>query len=146
MKKIILLVIAYILFVPFMANAEEKYTITYDANDGTGRTKVVEVDNINKVKMPGVSIFKNLNDDPEDPLDDKIIYSWNMNAGEDISTHSKTRFHLDYTYDLNNYFNDSIKQNKKYNKSQKYQSRNKETLNYNNLNDSVKQSQVIKES
>ena len=44
--------------------------------------------------------------------------------------------------DLNDYFNDSIKQNKKYNESQKYQSRNIETLNYNNLNDSVKQSKA----
>ena len=107
MKKIILLVIAYILFVPFMANAEEKYTITYDANDGTGRTKVVEVDNINKVKMPGVSIFKNLDDDPEDPLDDKIINSWNINVGENIYSYSKTRFLFNYTYDLEKYYKDS---------------------------------------
>ena len=107
MKKLLLSIILLIMFIPFVVNADDKLTITYDANDGSGRTKVIEVDNIKEVKMPGVSIFKNLNDDPEDPLDDKIIYSWNMNAGEDISTHSKTRFHLDYTYDLNNYFNDS---------------------------------------
>ena len=107
MKKIVLSFLLFIMFIPFVVNADDKLTITFDANDGSGRTKIVEVENISKVKMPGSFYFENLNDDPEDPLDDKIIYSWNMNVGEDISTYSKTRFHLDSTYDLNNYFKDS---------------------------------------
>ena len=102
-----LFLLLLIMLVPFMAKAEENYTITFDANDGSGRTKVVEVDNIKKVKMPGVSIFKNLDDDPEDPLDDKIINSWNINVGENIYSYSKTRFLFNYTYDLEKYYKDS---------------------------------------
>ncbi|MBR2711541.1 MAG: MucBP domain-containing protein [Bacilli bacterium] len=107
MKKNMLFLLLLIMLVPFMAKAEENYTITFDANDGSGRTKVVEVDNINKVEMPGVDIFKNLNDNPEDPLDDKIIYGWNMKTGQDIYNYSKTRFHFNHIYDLEKYYEDS---------------------------------------
>lgn len=106
MKKFILLVIAYILFVPFMANAEEKYTITYDANDGTGRTQVVELTN-DKIIMPDITFFEVEDLGDTDYLDKPVINSWNLNNNAKLSDYSDTRFYSNYTYTIDDLFDNS---------------------------------------
>ena len=39
-----LLILVVWMIIPFVVNAEDKLTITYDANDGSGRTKTIEVE------------------------------------------------------------------------------------------------------
>ncbi len=79
MKRYVLIIIIFIMFVPFMVNAEETLTITYDANDGSGRTKVVELEKGDTYTLLGTDTFKKFNDDKDDPMDDEVISRWTIN-------------------------------------------------------------------
>lgn len=76
-KKILFLLSFIFLFEIKNVNAET-FTITYDANDGSGRTKVVECEKDSGCKALGADTFKNLDDDPNDPMDDKVISGWSI--------------------------------------------------------------------
>ena len=73
--KLFLIIFLFIMCMPFVVNAET-LTITFDANDGSGRTKVVEYEKGPSYKMLGADSFNYLNDDPDDPMDDKVIKGW----------------------------------------------------------------------
>lgn len=73
MKKTFLILL---LFFPICVYASGPITITYDANDGSGRTKVVTYEDSSNVKMLGNDVFNQLDDDPDTYEDDKIIDRW----------------------------------------------------------------------
>ena len=75
MKKLLLLLSIMLLFEIQNVNAET-LTITFDANDGSGRTKVVQYEKGPSYKMLGADSFKYLDDDLDDPMDDKVIKGW----------------------------------------------------------------------
>ena len=76
MKKYLLLII---LLLPISVLAEI-YTITYDANDGSGRTKVVEYSDVQNIVLEGTHAFEKLDDNANDPMDDSSIDRWNLNT------------------------------------------------------------------
>jgi len=78
MKKILILLSAILLFGIKNVYAET-LTITYDANDGSGRNKVVEYEKSPSYKMIGADAFNYLDDDPDDPMDDRVISGWSTN-------------------------------------------------------------------
>ena len=76
MKKLVFLLIL-IMGIPLTINAKDTLTITYDANDGSGRTKTVDLPRGDSYTMLGNDVFSSLNDDAKNPHDDKVIKSWN---------------------------------------------------------------------
>ena len=106
MKKIKILIILFLMIIPTMTFAEEEYTITYDANDGTDRKEVVTTNDITNVEMPGVQYFDGMGDE-FDPLDDKIISSWNTQPNQSLNSGSATRMKPFKTFDLSSYVDDS---------------------------------------
>ena len=106
MKKIKILIILFLMIIPTMTFAEEEYTITYDANDGTDRKEVVTANDITNVEMPGVLYFDGMGDE-FDPLDDKIISSWNTQPNQSLNSASATRMKPFKTFDLSSYVDDS---------------------------------------
>lgn len=78
MKKLLLLFCIIFLFGIKNVNAET-LTITFDANDGSGRTKVVEYEKGPSYKMLGADSFKYLDDNLDNPMDDKVISGWSKN-------------------------------------------------------------------
>ena len=77
MKKIVLSFILFFSSILFVS--ADTLTITYDANDGSGRTKVVEVEKGDSYVLAGNDIFDHFNDDKDDPMDDEVITRWTMN-------------------------------------------------------------------
>ncbi len=79
MKRYVLIIILFMMFIPFTVNAEETLTITYDANDGSGRTKVVELEKGDVYTILGTDVFEKINDDKDNPMDDEIVSRWTVN-------------------------------------------------------------------
>ena len=88
MKKIVLLISFIFLFQSINVYGAEKITIIYDANDGSGRTKVVELDKGDEYRLLGSDAFDNLNDDSNDPMDDKVILGWMKNPDDSRYTYA----------------------------------------------------------
>ena len=76
MKKYLIIIILLLSSISVKA---EKLTIIYDSNDGSGRTKTVELEKGNLYKMLGDDVFKQLNDNKDNPMDDKVINRWTRN-------------------------------------------------------------------
>ena len=75
------LVFAFLLIIlPVKVLATDTLTITYDANDGSGRTKTVVMDKGPEYTLLGSDIFEYLDDDPDDPQDDRLISRWTVNS------------------------------------------------------------------
>ena len=79
MKRYVLIIILFMMFIPFTVNAKETLTITYDANDGSGRTKVVELEKGDVYTVLGTDVFEKINDDKDNPMDDEIVTRWTLN-------------------------------------------------------------------
>ena len=77
MKKILAFLLC--LFGGVVVVNADTLTITYDANDGSGRTKVVELEKGDSYEIAGNDIFEQINNDPDDPMDDRVIDRWRTN-------------------------------------------------------------------
>ncbi len=77
MKKLILTLVLFFSF--SIVALADTLTITYDANDGTGRTKVVVLEKGDSYTMADSYFFKHPDDTPDDPMDDRVISTWTMN-------------------------------------------------------------------
>ncbi len=77
MKKLLLSLIIFFSFC--IVVSADTLTITYDANDGSGRTKVVEFEKGDSYEIAGNDIFEQINNNPDDPMDDRIISRWTLN-------------------------------------------------------------------
>ncbi len=75
-KVLLLIFLLALFFVPFSVQAAEYLTITYDANDGTGRTKIIKyLKNSNSYSMAGNDTFKSTNID-NNHMNDEQISGW----------------------------------------------------------------------
>ncbi len=75
MRKHLFLILLFIMFMPFVVKAQERLTITYDANDGTGRTRVITYSKGNSYTIAGNDIFNSFNPN-NDPMNDNKIFAW----------------------------------------------------------------------
>ena len=80
MKKFILPILLFLMFVPVSVIAKEKVTIIYDSNDNTGRVKEVEYDRGEYYTLENASIFNPIGLDSNDPMDDRLISGWCLNS------------------------------------------------------------------
>ena len=74
-KKIYFLFLLFLIF-PVIVFAEDYVTVIYNANDGSGRTKTVQLPKGDSYILEGNSIFDQIDDDPNDSMDDKLISNW----------------------------------------------------------------------
>ncbi|MBR4693669.1 MAG: MucBP domain-containing protein [Bacilli bacterium] len=82
-----------LLVFPIMVFAEEYITITYDANDGSGRTKTFQIQKGDSYTIEPCSIFEYIDPNPNDFMDDMVITEWNTKADN-----SGTHLRVGYTY------------------------------------------------
>ncbi len=78
MKKLLFAFIFFFSFTFFVS--ADALTITYDSNDGTGRTKVVEYEEGDSYTMADSFFFKHPDDTLDDPMDDRVISRWSYNS------------------------------------------------------------------
>ncbi len=74
-KKAYFILLSLLVF-PIMVFAEDYVTITYDANDGSGRTKVVQLEKGDSYTLAGNDLFEQFDKDPNNPMNDKVINRW----------------------------------------------------------------------
>ncbi len=101
--RLVLFILATTLCLLGSVSAEEKYTITYDANDGTGRTQVVEIDT-SEIIMPDIDFFGANDLDDDNYLNKPVINSWNLVDNANLFNYSDTRYYSNYTYTIDDLF------------------------------------------